>query len=607
MRNQFPVKSYRFNFPMWMSKCAIALLCCAFSIEPLFAQELDWPYYGADLYNTRFANIDQINPTNVSQLKPAWTFHTGVLPADHPRLTMEMTPLVVDSVMYITTGIDDVFALNPTTGAQIWHYNPAADMPVLSTLSICCGLDNRGVAYGDGMIFDARLDSNLVALNAKTGAVVWKTQVDLSSNGSAMTLAPQYVGASAGTQPEVLVGVTGGEYGIRGHLDAYNPTTGKLLWRFWTTDAATWAGNSYLHGGAPIWGTPTFDPTLNMVYFSTGNAFPWPWAGNRAGTNLFANSVVALDATTGELQWFFQWTHHDMWDFDGPQPTVLFTYNGTPALEHTSKTGYTFILDRASGEPLIPIQEVAVPPTPADAAFQNPWPTQPVSSIQTFVEQVAEPETLPAGTIAAAEFTTVGPTAQVFQPYGGGGMEWPPAAYSPRTHMLYSHAHYSPSNTGTINNPATNTFCPTGIDGTTKVATCDSVAGAKLLGVTHGVYGAINTLTGKVAWTIPVLTSSPSSGVTVAGDLVFLGDSTGLFYAANAATGEILWVFDVATVPSAGGAAASAAVYEVNGVEYVVYGFGNSTYLQGDAVIAFALPSAITAAAEAGAKHSRVK
>jgi quinohemoprotein ethanol dehydrogenase len=555
----------------------------------------------------RYQNIDQINTTNVSQLTPAWTFHTGLL--SDPNMSMEMTPLVIDGVMYITSGDDDVFAVNPTTGKQIWAYHPASDMPALNTLSICCNRDNRGAAYGNGMIFDARLDSNLVALNAKTGAVVWKAQVDLSSNGSAMTLAPQYVVPTGGVA-EVLVGVTGGEYGIRGHLDAYAAATGKLLWRFYTTDPATWAGTSWQHGGAPIWGTPTFDPTLNMVYFSTGNAFPWTWAGNRAGTNLWANSIVALDATSGELQWFFQDVHHDMWDFDGPQPTVLFSWNGIPALEHTSKTGYVWILDRASGESLFPYDEVAIPPTPATAAFQNPWPTQPVSSIESLVEHVAEADTLPAGAIAAPMFTTVGPTPQVFQPYDSGGMEWPPAAYSPRTNMLYSHAKYSPGNTGTINNPATNAFCPTGIDGTKKVATCDSVRGARLSGVNHGVYGAVNTLTGKVAWTIPMLTTTPGSGMSVAGDLVFFGDSTGLFYAASAATGEILWVFDANTVPNATGGNASAAIYEVNGVEYVAYGFGGEpgqSFELGDAVIAFALPSATAAAAERSKSRARVK
>src|SRR6204780_3649262 len=492
VRNQLAVRSTQFSFPI--SKCAIALLCCAFCMEPLFAQELDWRYYGQDLYNSRFQNIDQINPTNVSQLKPAWTFHTGIF---DPNMAMEMTPLVINGVMYITTGDDDVYALNAVTGKQIWAYHPT-DMAKISTLPVCCNNDNRGVAYGEGLIFDARLDAQLVALNAKTGAVVWKTQVDTASNGAGMTLAPQFIGAGMGTIPEVLVGVTGGEFAVRGHLDAYNPSTGKLLWRFWTTEPATWAGNSYLHGGAPIWGTPTFDPTLNMVYFSTGNAFPWTWAGNRAGTNLFSSSVVALDATSGELQWFFQFAHHDMWDFDGPQPTVLLSWNGIPALEHTSKTGYVWLLDRASGESLFPYNEVAIPPDiTGGSAFQHPWPTQPVSSIDSLVEHVAEPDTLPAGAIAAPIFTTVGPTPVVFAPYAGGGMEWPPAAYSPRTGMLYSHAKYGPSYTGTINNPATNYACPGGNIGVVHVATCDSVPGpAKLLGVSHGVYGAISTVTG---------------------------------------------------------------------------------------------------------------
>jgi glucose dehydrogenase len=145
MRNQLPVRSTRFGFPM--AKCAIALLCCALSIEPLFAEEVDWPYYGADVYNSRFADIDQINPSNVAQLKPAWTFHTGIF---DPVMSMEMTPLVAGGMMFVTTGDDDVFALNPTTGKQIWHYAPESDMPPLATLPICCNRDNRGVAYGQG-------------------------------------------------------------------------------------------------------------------------------------------------------------------------------------------------------------------------------------------------------------------------------------------------------------------------------------------------------------------------------------------------------------------------------------------------------------------------
>src|ERR1700689_1265064 len=359
MRNQSPVRSSQFSFLMSMSKCAVALLCCAFSIEPLFAQTVNWLYNGADLSNSRYADIDQINPSNVAQLKPAWTFHTGVF---DPNMSMEMTPIVFDGRMFVTTGDDDVFALSATTGAQIWHYSPASDMPKISTLPVCCNNDNRGVAYGEGLVFDARLDAVLVALDAKSGKEVWQTRVDLSSNGAGMTLAPQYLTTSSGVA-EVIVGVTGGEFAVRGHLDAYAPATGKLLWRFWTTNPGTYAGTSWKTGGASVWGTPTFDPTLNMVYFSTGNAAPNLYVADRAGTNLYAASMVALDATSGELQWFFQEVHHDMWDFDGPQPTLLFTWNGIPAIEHTNKTGFVWILDRASGEPLFPYAEVPVPPT----------------------------------------------------------------------------------------------------------------------------------------------------------------------------------------------------------------------------------------------------
>jgi quinohemoprotein ethanol dehydrogenase len=583
MRSQFPVRSTQFSFPI--SKCAIALLCSALFSAPLFAQELDWAYYGNDLYNSRFQNIDQINTTNVSQLTKAWVFHTGYL--SDPNMSMEMTPLEVNGTLYITTGDDDVFALNPGTGAQIWHYHPA-DLPAISTLPVCCNNDNRGVAYGNGMVFNARLDGKLVALNAKTGAVVWSKVVDTAANGATMTLAPQFINASGGTVPEVLVGVSGAEFAVRGHLDAYNPATGALLWRFWTTDPATYAGTSWQHGGASIWGTPTFDATLNMVYFSTGNAYPDLNGANRAGTNLFAASIVAIDATTGTLQWFFQETHHDLWDLDGPQPTVLLSYNGVAAIEHTSKTGWMWILDRASGEPLIPYQEVAVS-SPANAAFQNPWPTQPESSIESITQHTATE--LPAGYIAAAYGTVPGPTEEVFQPAFGGGMEWPPAAYSPRTNMIYSHANYSPFDLA--------------------VTAAGAFTFGKVPGVNHGVYGAINPVTGKIVWTIPILTTTPDSGMTVAGDLVFFGDSTGIFYAASAATGEILWVFDAWTVPNATGGNASAAIYEINGVEYVVYGFGGepgNSFELGDAVVAFALPSAVAAAAaKTAAGRARVK
>jgi glucose dehydrogenase len=388
-------------------------------------------------------------------------------------------------------------------------------------------------------------------------------------------------------------------------VDAYSPATGKLLWRFYTTNPVDYAGDSGKIGGGAMWQTATFDPTLNMVYFDVGNPNATYQAAARGGANLYTDSIVALDATSGELQWFFQMVHHDLWDYDAAQPSMLFTLNGVPAIEGNTKAGYNFILDRASGESLFPYEEVAVPPTPANAAYQHPWPTQPVSSIESLAPLKVDPGSVSAGVVAAPpEFATPGPTAQVFQPAPTAGYEFAPPAYSPRTQMMYSYAISRASVVG-----RENVECPQVAGSAIEV--CGIASGTPSpLGVGHGVYGAINTVTGKVAWTIPIISSLPNSGMTVGGDLVFFGDSDGIFYAASAATGEILWLFDALTVPNAGGANAAPAVYEIDGVEYVINAFGgNSLFspLMGDAVIAFALPSAIAAAADAGAKHARVK
>jgi quinohemoprotein ethanol dehydrogenase len=567
----------RFRFDALGYVCGAVLLLGVSAAQTVSAEDnLDWRYHGNSLSNQRFQDVDQINPSNVAKLKPAWIFHTGI---SDPNMSMEMTPIVVNGVMYVTSGDDDVFALNAANGRQIWAYHPN-DMPALNTLPICCNNDNRGVAVGDGKVFNARLDATLVALDAKSGKVVWKTVVDSPGNGAAMTMAPQFA------DNKVIVGVSGAEYGVRGHLDAYDPETGSLIWRFWTTEPTTWAGDSYLHGGATVWGNPSYDPALHMLYFSTGNAYPWPWAGNREGTNLYSSCIVAIDVRNGELKWYFQNAHHEMWDFDGPQPTVLFDFNGIPALSHTSKTGYMFIVDRRNGKSLYPYTEVPIPTTPAEAAFQHAWPTQPVSSIESLTEHQVEGP-LADGYTAAPQWTTVQPAPLVYQPLFDGGMEWPPAAYSPRTHFVYSHSRYLPFDIGVTDSPSDNANCP--------FPPCTFTGTFSVPGQTdHGVYGAVDTRTGKVAWKFPVTTAAPDSGVAVAGDLVFFGESTGLLHAADARTGKILWTFDASTVPNAGGATASAAIYVVDGREFVVYGFGGNpgeSPTLGDAVIAFALPN----------------
>ena len=290
------------------------------------------------------------------------------------------------------------------------------------------------------MVFNARLDAKLVALNQRPVRSSGKQLSTSRANGAAMTLAPQYVTTSSRGGGGSDCWRTGGEYGARGHLDAYAAATGKLLWRFWSTDPATYAGNSWQTGGAPVWGTPTFDPTLNMVYFSTGNADPVTigtmTAGHSRGNEPILGQYRSARRNERGIAVVLPRGPPRFVGLRWPATDSAIHFEGIPAIEHTNKAGYTFILDRASGEPLIPIEEVAVPPTPADAAFQLPWPTQPESTLNPWSSTIAEPGTLAPGEIAAPMWTTLGPTPQVFAPIASGGMEWPPAAYSPRTGLL---------------------------------------------------------------------------------------------------------------------------------------------------------------------------
>ena len=343
MRIQLPVSSTQFIFPMW--KCAITLLCCAFSIEPLFAQEVDWPYAHGNLSGQRYANIDQITLANVNQLTKAWVFNTGTNPGAQD---IEDNPIEVNGVVYTPDGLSNVFAINAATGKKIWEYTPS---PTLKLATTGYNTGNRGVAYGQGLIFQARHDGVLLALNAKTGALVWETKTGGASMNTFLSTAPQYVLASngaGGTVPELIVGNSSDSSGLCS-VNAYNPATGKLLWSFSTIDPRTWAGISAQFGSGAVFDTPTFDPTLNMVYFDTGNPNQSYDGAQRAGANLYTESIVALDATSGELQWFFQMVHHDIWDYDGGQPTVLLTVNGVPAVEGATNRD-DFVLDRASGE-----------------------------------------------------------------------------------------------------------------------------------------------------------------------------------------------------------------------------------------------------------------
>jgi alcohol dehydrogenase (cytochrome c) len=540
----------------------------------------DWPYYGNDLGNMRYVDLDQINPGNVAQLTPAWIFHTGV---SGPKTSFESQPIVVDGTLYISSPHGHVYALDAVTGALKWLYNP--QVPPLHEMAICCGQTNRGVAVGDGKVFVGQLDATLVALDAQSGNVLWKTAVDKWEDSWTETMAPQFVNG------KVLIGSSGGEFELRGHISAYDANTGNMLWRFYTSPGPgevgndTWAGDSWKGGGATVWTTPAVDPDLGMVYFGTGNAGPDLDGSGRGGNNLFTSSVVAIDLNTGAYRWHFQEVHHDLWDYDGPQPTHLFTLEKggqqIPALGHANKNGYYFILDRRTGEPLYNVTEV---PVPTDPSWQLASPTQPQPATDPLIPHSVV-QTLP-GTQAAPFYTPPQEKPLVMQPGAESGPEWPPAAYSPRTKYTYIPAGgYEPwLYYGEQGSP--NTLGSTLSDKPSYAA-----------GDHYGLFDALDTTTGKLAWQMKV-PERAASGVTVAGDVVFLGEGNGKFDGVDAKTGAVLWSYQP-TEPNAGGANGAPAVYMVGGREYVVMAFGGNTQVRsgqnsppGDVLIAFALPQA---------------
>ena len=332
-------------------------------------------------------------------------------------------------------------------------------------------------------------------------------------------------------------------------------------------------------------GNPTVDPRLGLVYIGTGNPGPDLYGGARGGKNLYTSSLVALDVRTGKVRWAFQEVHHDLWDYDAPQPAMLFDLhrNGRTyqAVGHCNKDGEYFILDRATGHPIYPVKEVPVPTQPS---WQKPSPTQPVSSVEHLSEQSVNGPVIP-GMSAVPEFTPPQQEELAMQPGGVGGCGWPAPAFSPRTGFLYYSAIYFPF--VYLSSPASG---PTNTGGSSEEA---PIPGAQL----YTTIGATNTSTGKTAWSkrIPQVNSA---NMAVAGDLLFYGTDNGVFHADDPATGHPLWSFDGTTVHNGGGATAPPSVYVANGREYVVEAFGgnfndrfSSNSPLGDAIVAFALPT----------------
>jgi len=536
----------------------------------------DWITNGGNMTNQRYSTLKQIDTSNVKQLRGAWMTRlksSGL----GGKYSFEATPLVKDGIMYISTGNDDVFALDAKTGQILWeHWSQIGQ--TIST--ICCGWLNRGLAMGEGMLFIAQLDANMVALDIKTGKEVWRTPVEDWHNGYGMTAAPLYYDGI------VYTGITGGEFGIRGRLTALDAKTGKILWRAYTLPAPgepggdSWpAGTThYSRGGASIWNTPALDPELGLVYFAVGNCGPDYDGSMREGDNLFCASVLAVNAKTGAYAWHFQQVHHDIWDYDAASPVLLFdtVVNGQArkAAAQAGRTGWVYILDRTNGKPLLGIEERPVPQEPR----QKTAKTQPFPIGDAIVPQCAEPMPASGYEKAGCIFEAFWEEPVLIQPSGIGGTNWAPMSYNPETGSLYVP--------GTVR---TSAFARYGDTYKLGLRYVGGTQAAPIGSPMSGTFTAIGGNTNKIAWQnkTPYRIGQGGGSTTTAGGLVFRGDPDGNFLAINAKTGEELWRFQTGF-----GADAPPAVYEIDGEEYVAIATGgNQSQLSanGDAVWVFSL------------------
>ena len=499
------------------------------------AEPHNWLMYSGNYSAQRYSGLDQIHRHNVADLEIAWVHQLRVLDA------AETTPLVVDGVMFITESPSTVIAVDAASGRPYWRY----EHQLPDELIICCGRNNRGVGVHGDKVLMSTLDAHLVALDAKTGSVLWETEVQEASAGYSKTAAPLVVG------DKVFTGVAGGEYGIRGLIDAYNLHTGEREWRFNTTpgpdhpDNRSWSGESWRTGGAATWMTGSYDPELNLLYWGTGNPGPDYDGTVREGDNLYSDSVVALDADSGELRWYFQFTPHDIHDWDSTQIPILAdtTFNGEErkVMLFPNRNAFFYVLDRETGEFLL----------------GKPY------AKQTWADGL-DPEGRPI-LLPGKEPT---PEGTVVSPAISGGSNWWSPTYSPRTDLIYVMA----------------------LDGETKyfirpVEYQEGLSYRAGGGETPEpmenylrAVRAISPQTGDVRWEFPVDSGTTSGLMSTAGDLVFGGTADGFFFALDALSGEELWHKNVGGRVHAGPMG-----YAVNGKQYVAIAGGN-------AIFSFAVP-----------------
>ena len=491
------------------------------------AESSSWLMYGRDYKGWRYSDLKQIDTGNVAQLKPQWVFQSGI-PGK-----FQTTPLVFDGLMYVTGGSNNAWALDAATGRRLWHHSK----PVPSGLNLCCGQPNRGFAALGDRLFKVNIEATVSALDAKTGRVLWETQIEDFKKGFSTTLAPLVV------KNLVMVGVAGAEFGVRAFIDAYDIDTGKRIWRFYTVPTPddpgghSWGGDSWKRGGASVWITGTYDPDLNLVYWGTGNPGPDMNGDVRPGDNLYSCSVVALDVDTGKLKWHFQMTPHDVHDWDAISDTVLvdIKHDGKPvkALVQANRNGFFYALDRATGKFLFAKPYTKV--TWADGIGADGRPIL-----------VKGQDPTEEGTVSC--------------PGLGGGHNWHATAYSPQTSLYYfdstdgCHIYYK-------------THQPF-IEGQWYQA---STVGAVPAEPATGSIVAVEPSSGAVKWKFSMVTP-PSAGIlATAGGLVITGDGEGYVIALDARTGKVLWKF------YAGASVNSPPItYSLGGKQFITVASGNN-------------------------------
>jgi alcohol dehydrogenase (cytochrome c) len=501
-------------------------------LDGLPADGSRWVTFGGSYTNQRHSPLTQITPENVGRLVPQWVFQTDTAGR------FETTPLLRDNVLYVTGPLNVAWAIDARSGREIWRYR--RELPPTGSLTACCGLVNKGFAVLGDRLFMTTLDAHLVALDIKTGMVAWDATMEDFTKGYASTIAPLVV------KDKVIVGVAGGEYGIRGFIDAYDAKTGKRAWRFYTIPGPgepghhTWAGDSWKTGGASVWVTGAYDPDLNLLYYGIGNPGPDYHSDSRKGDNLYSDSIVALDADTGTLRWHYQFTPHDLHDWDATEVPVLadVTIGGQPrkVVMMANRNGFFYTLDRTDGKLLVAKPFV----------------------ITTWAKEVGadgRPVLLPGhvpdekGSLTCPDVT-------------GATNFWPPS-YDPAQRLFFVNARE---------------VCATYYAWRQEYVPGERFTGGaaqRARGPDQRAYGALRALdpaTGERRWEFEYISPSTSGLLSTASGLIFSGDAEGNFLAIDARSGKFLWRFQMGSALHG----TSAITYMLDGRQHVLVPAGTT-------------------------------